>query len=265
MLVIMPPAMKSPLARSARKYLLSFDNVDDKLIDSHLQNWKSQKKSTMSGIFKTFLQHAKNRQAMPNTIGDIEKLAAVLFGYDARKVTSTYLSHTDLLQEILRKKVKTPTPIDISNPRSHWVIYAKSVISSAKFLQSFKNAAAFHQFVESFYCNAQSRFALPLLLKEEIDGFGFALACDFLKESGYSGFVKPDTHLNDICRAAGITSATTDFGVFKDVVAYCEDRDLIPYEFDKLVWLVGSGDFYLKKMKVNSNKTEFISLHMKHG
>src|SRR5574343_1606738 len=104
----MPHAMKSPLARSARKYLLSFENVDDQLIDSHLQNWKSQMKVETSDIFKTLLQHAKNRQSMPNTIGGIEKLAAVLYDFDARKVASTYSSHTDLLQEILRKKVKTP-------------------------------------------------------------------------------------------------------------------------------------------------------------
>lgn len=257
--------MNSPLARSARKYLLSLDNVDDQLIDCHLQNWKKQKKNTTRGIYQTFLQHAKNRQSMPNTIGDIEKLATVLFNFDAKKVVKTYATHTDLLREILRTKITTPAPIDIDNPRSHWVIYAKSIISSARFLQSFKSADAFHQFVESFYCNASSRLALPLLLKEEIEGFGFALACDFLKESGYSGFVKPDTHLNDICRAAGITSATTDFGVFKDVVAYCEKRDLVPYEFDKLIWLVGSGNFYLNKITVNTNKLKFISDYMKHG
>jgi hypothetical protein len=257
--------MHSLLAESARTYLLSFDVVYDQMLDKHLQSWKTLKKDTKRDIFKTFLNQAKNRHSMPNSIGGIEKLADVLFSFEPRKVADAYSSHVDLLQEILRMKINTPSPIDINNPRSHWVIYAKSVISSAAFLRDFKSAAAFHEFVESFYCNAHSRLALPLLLKEEIFGFGFALACDFLKESGYSGFVKPDTHLNDICRAAGLTSSTTDFGVFKDVVAYCEEHDLVPYEFDKLIWLVGSGNFYLSNVVANTKKSEFIAHHMKSG
>jgi len=202
---------------------------------------------------------------MPNTIGGVEKLAEVLFSFDSDRVADAYPSYVDLLQEILRTKVVTPSPIDVDNQRSHWVIYSKSVISSANFLRNFKSAKAFHEFVESFYCNAHSRLALPLLLKEEIAGFGFALACDFLKESGYKGFVKPDTHLNDICRAAGLTSATTDFGVFKDVIAYCEARDLVPYEFDKLIWLVGSGNFYLNGVSARTKKSEFIAHYMSVG
>jgi hypothetical protein len=255
--------MPSPLVTSARKYLLSFDGVEDQILDSHLQQWKSLKKDTKNEIFKTFLNHAKNRQSMPNTIGGLGKLTTVLFSFNPGEVADAYSSHVDLLEEIQRLKIRTPSRIDVNNPRSHWVIYAKSIISSANFLRTFKNAEAFHEFVESFYCNAHSRLALPLLLKEEIFGFGFALACDFLKESGYGGFVKPDTHLNDICRAAGLTSSTSDFGVFKDVVAYCEKSGLIPYEFDKLIWLVGSGNFYLNKFSVNTKKSEFIAHHMK--
>jgi hypothetical protein len=257
--------MHSPLATSARTYLLSFDGIEDQILDNHLQNWKTLKRDTKREIFKTFLNHAKNRQSMPNTIGDIEKLSGVLFGFEPEKVADAYPNHVDLLQEILRLKILTPSPIDVNNPRSHWVIYAKSAISSANFLRTFRSAAAFHEFVESFYCNAHSRLALPLLLKEEIIGFGFALACDFLKESGYGGFVKPDTHLNDICRAAGVTASTSDFGVFKDVVAYCDKHDLVPYEFDKLIWLVGSGNFYLNNVFASTNKNEFIARHMKGG
>jgi hypothetical protein len=110
----------------------------------------------------------------------------------------------------------------------------------------------------SFNFNEHSKLALPLLLKEEIFGFGFALACDFLKENGYKGYLKPDTHINDICRALGITEATNDFGVFKDAVAYCETNSLVPYEFDKLLWLIGSGHFYQSKILVPVDKEVFI-------
>ena len=257
--------MRSPLAKSARKYLLLCEGVSENMLDKHLTLWQSSKKNTKQDIYKSFLNHAKNRQSMPNTIGDIEKLSDILFSFNPKKVSDTYSSHIDLLEKIISLKINTPTPIDITNPKSHWVVFSKSIISSAKFLTNFKSPVAFHDFIESFYCNAHSRLALPLLLKEEIDGFGFALACDFLKENGYNGFVKPDTHLNDICRAAGITASLTDFGVFKDVISYCEGKNIIPYEFDKLIWLVGSGSFYLNKFIAKTNKQEFITSYMKCG
>jgi thermostable 8-oxoguanine DNA glycosylase len=125
-------------------------------------------------------------------------------------------------------------------------------------LSSYKNIKDFNALVDSFPTNTPSRLALPLLLQEEIFGFGFALACDFLKENGHPDFVKPDRHINFIAKKLGITKATSDFQIFKDVISYCRRIDAIPYEVDKLFWLVGSGDFYLSTFKVNSLKANFV-------
>jgi hypothetical protein len=254
--------MATQLVRNARDYLLSFDGVDDRTIDEHLRAWKDKKKHSLRELYRSLLNHAKNRQSMPNTIGDIEKLENVLFGFNPVKVRRAYGDHFALLREIKKQKIQTPAKIDVQNNRSHWVIYAKSAVTSAHFLSRFKSPSEFHSFVESFYTNEYSRLALPLLLKEELPGFGFALSCDFLKENGYSGFLKPDTHVNDICRAAGLTVAKTDFGVFKDLVAYCNRHKLIPYEFDKLIWLVGSGNFYLRDMRIPTKKSNFIAKYL---
>jgi hypothetical protein len=255
--------MPTPLMRSARAYLLSFDGVNDELIDIHLFEWKKGKKTSIPKLYRSMLNHAKNRQSMPNTIGDVEKLSEILFKFNPAKVVAEYDDHFDLIDAIKKANIKTPVKIDKNNNRSHWSIYLKSAISSAKFLAAFKKADEFHDFVESFYGSPYSRLALPLLLKEEIEGFGFALSCDFLKENGYSGFAKPDTHINDICRAVGISSAKTDFGVFKDVIAYCTAQNIVPYEFDKLMWLVGSGSFYLADLKIKTKKHDFINIYKK--
>jgi len=254
--------MTTQLMKNARKYLLTFDGIDNQIIDLHLKSWKTQRSNSLSQLFQSMANHAKNRHSMPNTIGDLEKLKEVLFGFQPNKVCDAYNDHITLLSEIKKNKIKTPMRIDIQNNKSHWVIYAKSLISSAKFLSSFRSANEFHEFVESFYNNQYSRLALPLLLKEEISGFGFALACDFLKENGYSGFIKPDTHIKSICRAAGISDADSDFGVFKDVIIYCDENALVPYEFDKLLWLVGSGNFYRNNIVVPTNKTNFIKQYL---
>lgn len=248
----------SEIVRNARAYLLSFDGVTTQILDDHLHNWKLLRRDSIPGLYRALLFHAKNRQGMPNSIGDVARLQGVFFNFDPGQVLQHYHTHTAILDQIIAQGVPIAGQIDPNNQRSHWVIYAKAALSAARFLQNFATAPSFHDFVKSFYVNQYSRLALPLLLKEELFGFGFALACDFLKESGYKEFVKPDTHLNEICRAAKITSADTDYGVFKDVVAYCMEHNLVPYEFDKLIYLVGSGKLDLVKKSLPTNKGEFI-------
>ena len=251
------------IVHNARAYLLSFVGMTTDILDVHIQNWRHLRQDSVPGLYRTLLHHAKNRQGMPNSIGDVARLQGIFFDFDPAQVVGHYDEHTAILDQIIAQGIPTAGHINPGNQRSHWVIYAKAALSAAKFLQSFPTAQSFHDFVESFYVNQYSRLALPLLLKEELFGFGFALACDFLKESGYNGFVKPDTHLNDICRAAGITNAKTDFGVFKDVVAYCTEHDIVPYEFDKLIWLVGSGNLYLVNRSLPTNKGDFIANWMR--
>ncbi len=249
----------SLLVEEARSYLLQKLGVTDEILDAHLSLWKTQKKESIEDLFRSMLTHAQNRQGMPNAIGNIDNLASVLFNFSPSKVTQNYETWEQLLEAIQKSGVSVPGRIVPTNRKNYWVIYTQSILSCARFISSFESADAFHKFVEGFYFNEHSKLALPLLLKEELFGFGFALACDFLKENGYSEFVKPDTHINDITRALGITEATTDFGVFKDVVNYCRRNQLIPYEFDKLLWLVGSGSFYLNKLTVNTDKRAFIA------
>lgn len=244
--------------QKARDYLLSFEKVTDEVIDAHLKHWKVQKPKTISELFRAFLLHAKNRQGMPNSIGDIEDLSSVLCNFMPSEVSKRYLSWSELFDAIVLGDYNPPGRLEKENNKSYWVIYCKSIISIADFLASYSSIEEFDEFVRGFLTNEHSRLALPLLLKEEIFGFGFALACDFLKETGYPEFVKPDTHINDISRNLGITNAKSDFGVFKDLEAYCRRVDMLPYEVDKLFWLVGSGRFYLNNLEINTSKWDFI-------
>lgn len=147
-----------------------------------------------------------------------------------------------------------------SNNKSYWVIYCKAILSIAQFLSKYSCLEEFEKFVNGFLTNEYSRLALPLLLEKEIFGFGFALACDFLKENVSPDFVKPDTHLNDISKGLGITSHSSDnFQIFKDVVLYSQRIGKLPYEVDKIFWLVGSGRFYLfGKTIFPTNKKVFL-------
>lgn len=243
----------------AKEYLLSFDLITNDILNEHLNEWQNRSPKSMNALFKAFLNHAQNRQGMPNSIGDIDKLSGVLFEFDHLKVIQNYKDWAVLFDAILNSGYKPPGRMVKENNKSHWVIYCKAIISISEFLFSYETIDDFKKFVDGFLTNEQSKLALPLLLSEEIFGFGFALACDFLKENVSPQFIKPDTHINDITRAFGITKATNDYKIFKDVVSYCSRIGVLPYAVDKVFWLVGSGDFYLSGIKVNTSKNEFIS------
>ncbi|MCI0562389.1 MAG: hypothetical protein MN733_28215, partial [Nitrososphaera sp.] len=240
----------SKLVSAGRKYLLAQPGITETILDNHLTQWRKGKKSSVEALFRSMADHAKNRGGMPNYIGKVENLSRVLYNFHPRKIIGHYSTWHDLFDEIRRQKIKVPSRMARNNPRNSWVVYTKAIISGAQFLSTFRTAQEFHKFVSAFYTNEHSKLALPLLLEKEIFGFGFALACDFLKENGYPEFIKPDTHVKDIVGSIGITHAETDYGVFKEVVAYCAKNELVPYEFDKLLWLIGSGNFYLSGMSV---------------
>lgn len=243
----------------AKEYLLSFDSVTNEMLELHINEWKNRKPDSIEKLFKALLGHAQNRQGMPNSIGDIEKLSSVLFSFDHIKVNENYSDWASLFDAIVESGYRPPGRMIKENNKSHWVIYCKAIISIAEFLSAYKSLDEFQAFVNGFLTNEQSKLALPLLLSEEIFGFGFALACDFLKENVSPQFIKPDTHINDIAQGLGITKATNNYKIFKDVESYCSRIGVLPYAVDKVFWLVGSGNFYLSGVKVAASKHEFIS------
>lgn len=242
----------------AKEYLLSFDSVTTEMLEAHIDEWKNRKPDSIHELFKAFLGHAQNRQGMPNSIGNIENLSPILFEFDHIKLNNEYPDWGVLFDAIYESDYSPPGRMVKSNNKSHWVIYCKAIISITEFLSSYETIEDFQKFVNGFLTNEQSKLALPLLLSEEIFGFGFALACDFLKENVSPEFIKPDTHINDIAQGLGITKSKSNYQIFKDVEAYCSRINVLPYAVDKVFWLVGSGNFYLSGTKINSSKKQFI-------
>jgi hypothetical protein len=97
--------------------------------------------------------------------------------------------------------------------------------------------------------------AFPRILKEEIFGHKFALACDFGKENISSQFVKPDAHIKAIFIGMGLSEKdASDFQIFRDVVKFADSIEEAPYSVDKVFWLIGSGNFYLFRHLSNPNR-----------
>lgn len=248
----------------ARKYLLDFDEINEDILEKHLDNYKIGAATSIEELLKKILNSVKNKQAMPNTIGDIDKLGPYLCDFNPKQIIIVFENNWEKVFYKIKNEYKPKGKFDINKPQSYWVIFCKSVISAAHFVNKFSTIEDFNAFVTYFYENEYTRVALPLLLEKEIDGLGFVLACDFLKENGYEKFIKPDTHIEKIFKGIGFSlSDDKPYKIFKDVIRFAETINEVPYRVDKMFWLIGSGKFYLTppfdKEPIKTNRDQFIN------
>jgi hypothetical protein len=250
-----------------KAYILERNGNNSEKLEYYLSNWENRKPKNLNELFKNMLMHSQNRQGMPNSIGKIENLRKYLFEFDPKEVSKNYDSWQQIFTEI-KSNYTPPGRMDINNNRSYWVIFCKSILSISNYLSRFGDYNDFENYVNQFVRsdNLDLRIALPLLLSEEIFGFRFALACDFIKENVSPEFVKPDIHIKDIFVGIGVCKANdSDFDVFRKVVQFSEIVNKKPYWIDKLFWLIGSKTFYPSKKypieeKVKTSKQELIQL-----
>jgi hypothetical protein len=230
----------------ARAYLLGLRGVTDEVLQRYLSTPTPDMPTEIADVFLRLLMSLRNKGMMAAVIPDefVKSLRPVLDDFDPAKVIQHFPSADNLLDTIIHK-LSPPGKVR-RVPGGLWPLFARGILSGARFLNQFKSGPEFLAWVQTFDDDPRKRAALPLLLSEEIDGFGFALACDFLKELGFLNFAKPDVHIKAIVKGLKLASeATTDYSIFKDVVRIAAHCDRTPYDVDKVFWLVGSGRFYL--------------------
>ena len=246
-------------------YVLERSQNNKEKLDYYLNEWKYRKPKDLQSLYRNLLMHAQNRRGMPNSIGNIDNLKDVLFNFEPHLIDEAYSSWRELFLKI-QQSHKPQSRMEIGNPKNYWVVYTKSILSTSKFLCRFADLEEFEQYVNQFVSknNVDLRIALPLLLSEEL--FGFALACDFIKENVSPEFVKPDVHIKDIFIGINICSESdSDFEVFRKIVSFSESVEKKPYWIDKLFWLVGSKRYYSTTEyefmeRIETSKSELIKL-----
>lgn len=220
----------------------------------------------MADVFRRLLESAQNRGMMATvigrSIGGVGALGPLLGGFSPLAAIERFTTPSDLLNAI--KRELKPAGQFRRGRGSLWPLFAKATLSGAQFLSQFASGPEFMEWVRVFDADDRKRVALPMLLSQEIDGFGFALACDFLKELGFTNFAKPDVHIKALVKGLGLSSKTAnDYAVFKAVVRIASHCGKTPYDVDKLFWLVGSGRFYDhptigKNGRIPTNRAGFV-------
>ncbi len=244
-----------------RRFLLEYPGITDAIVEQHLVPVIVLESATINDAYRRLVFSAQNAQMMPRVIGQaiggIDRLAPLLFDFNPMRVAARGWSAEELMQHI-RDELQ-PTGKVLVGRKSLWPRFCRAVVSGATFLAQFESMQDFRKWVDFFDKDDRARAALPMIMDHEVDGIGFALACDFLKEIGYVNFSKPDVHLKVIFSDLGLTRTTHDYDVFKAVARMAESVQVSPYAVDKLFWLIGSGRFYLIDIKFPGRREEFIA------
>jgi thermostable 8-oxoguanine DNA glycosylase len=223
--------------------------------------------STLAGLYERLLESAQSANmkagVIGGSIGGVGNLGRVLCDFEPSRVLEKYQADWEEVLDDVVAQLKPRGSIR-RTPRSIWPRYCRTILSSAKFLSQFESANDFYDWVDFFDKDERARAALPMLLDQEIEGFGFALACDFVMGLGYENFSKPDVHIKEIFQELGLCPwGTSDYEVFKAVARVARNVGVTPYNVDKQFWLIGSGNFYDDphvghKGRIGGRKKDFI-------
>ncbi len=230
-------------------------NLNSSILKKHLQH--ESKFENIQDAHRRLIKSLSNRNMMATVIGfdNREKeMSSLLFEYYPSKILANY-KNTDELLSTFKNKFKLQRT---HGKRNLWRIFSKGIISGSKFMASFKNKDEFDGFIKNFTHNKYTKAALPMLLSKEIKGFGFALACDFLKELGYRDYPKPDVFLIKIFHELGLSESKEQYEVYKSITEMAKVVGEDAYTVDKIFWLIGSGKFYLVNINIGRNSDKFI-------
>jgi len=242
--------------------------VTRELIEKYL-HLSAPRPDTLAGLYMHMLESAQSANmkagVIGGSIGGVGNLGRVLCDFEPAEVLEKYSSGWEGVLDDIVAQLKPRGSVPRTS-RSIWPRYCRSVLSGARFLSQFATADDFYRWVDLFDEDERARPALPLLLAQEIEGFGFALACDFLNGLGYENFSKPDVHVKDIFAGLGLCPpGAGDYEVFRAVGRLARNAGVTPYNADKLFWLVGSGYFYDdpqigNKGRIGRHKKDFIEM-----
>lgn len=253
---------------AARDYLLSFsaEGVTPEVLSRYLEPGDRLRVDSVERVYYQLLWSSQNAQMRTAVVtgsmeGGMDALSPVLFGFNPGAVVEHYGDNWNAVLDDIVANVG-PRGEMRRTPRSIWPQFCRSIVSGARFLTQFQDADAFYAWADQFDAESRTRPDLPVVISRQVSGVGFALACDFVKELGYSNFGKPDVHIKMILRGLGlIADKANDYEAFKTLTLFAESAGLSPYHVDKLMWLVGSGNFYLNREigSVPTKRDEFVA------
>lgn len=150
-----------------------------------------------------------------------------------------------------------------------WLSYANCICGMAQYLNQFKDAKEMYKYFDQFNTPEEKiKLIKEISAKSHIiktkTGWGFALTANWLKDIGMLDFCKPDIQIKNCLSSLGLCGKSNN-AVFKTLVAIAEDskkydKTASAFKIDRILWLIGSGDFYgNSNIKWEGSLEEFVS------
>ena len=253
------------------------------LADCEEYYFKPKRRRTLNEVLERFAVSAQNARGFPNVIGLKSETRERELRNEFHEYDVTWNEKMD--PESMGKTLweRYSPEVHTSNPRQNtWVKWAWAIKDSAVLLANYQDVSEFYADIESYLGDIENQANLAFHIARNVKGFGFALACDALKELGLTSYAKPDVHIKEIFRRLSLLPQIItevkyrnkaqdwlDYQVFKQVISFagscheCGDEATLvtPYKVDKVMWLVSTGNFYNRNDPVvdkESRREEFI-------
>ncbi|WP_294483865.1 hypothetical protein [uncultured Ruminococcus sp.] len=134
-----------------------------------------------------------------------------------------------------------------------WLSYANSICGMAQYLSKFKNTEDMYNYFDKFQTPSEKNKLINEVSQQSRIiktkwSWGFALSANWLKDIGMIDYCKPDIQVTNCLNSLGLCSKTNTV-VFKTLVNIAEDskkydKTASAFKLDRIIWLIGSGDFY---------------------
>ena len=216
----------------------------------------SSKNPTLDLVFERILVSLQNRSYMPNVINFDQDKAKIL---SALELTSPYNFQkfaTNNIENLLAKLKNSKEFTDKNQFKKSWKTWLQGAVDGAKWLSEFNNL---EEFKSSLGGQHSFNPDIPQKISKKITGFGFALACDFLKELGFINYGKPDVHLINMFKGLNLIDNNTSEQEVLCIIKEMADSVNVPaYQVDKIFWLIATENFYLDFSQPPSLRDKFI-------
>lgn len=246
------------------------------LTDSILNEYfKVNKAESLDEAFKRGVASVNdnNRRTMANPIAYFkpDRKAAidkVLCGLSLNAVRAKYGDDVNKLWNDFCTQV---VPNSEQSPRGAWYKFAENIITLVAYLSEFRDIDELYAVFEKAQ-SVEEKINLINTVSAKVKWWGFAMASNWIKDMGMTEFCKPDQHVRAIINGIYQTGEN-EKKIFAKVIEIAKKCNVSPFVLDRVLFLVGSGDFYGQghehiKKSYNGNEQDFIysfKTHLKSG
>lgn len=238
--------------------------LTDSVLDDYFKVYKA---SSLDEAFERGVVSVNdnNKRTMANPIAYFrpERKSAidkVLCDFRLESFLEKYENDVDKLFDDLCSQC---VPDSEQSRKGAWYKFAENIITLTEYLSRFRDIDELYKMFEKAD-SAEEKTELVNTISAKVKYWGFTMTSNWIKDMGIMGFCKPDRHVCAIINGIYQTGKN-EKDVFVKVIEVAEQCNVSSFELDRLLFLIGSGDFYGKgheniKRSYKGNEQEFIDL-----